>query len=285
MAKTSTPGLVGDDTSHRLQAVYNGDRYGLEVERLAVGDNFNPEVGFLQRDNFRRTYALARFSPRPRTMPSVRKLTFETSYDYFAGGNGRMETRAVTGRFGAEFQNSDKITMDVARRYELLERPFAIARGVTIPVGGYGFQDVQLETVLGNQRRVSGTVTLTRGSFYNGDKTALSYSSGRVLVTPRISLEPGVSLNWIGLPGGGFTTTLVTTRATFTTSPLSFVSGLVQYNSGNHTVSTNLRLRWEYTPGSELFVVYTDERNTQLRGFPDLTNRAFVVKINRLFRF
>ena len=48
--------------------------------------------------------------------------------------------------------------------------------------------------------------------------------------------------------------------------------------------SSNLRFRWEYRPGSELFVVYTDERDTLQRGFPDLKNRAFVVKINRLLR-
>jgi hypothetical protein len=45
-----------------------------------------------------------------------------------------------------------------------------------------------------------------------------------------------------------------------------------------------LRFRWEYSPGSEVFVVYTDERDTVGRGFPALKNHAFVVKINRLFR-
>ena len=50
--------------------------------------------------------------------------------------------------------------------------------------------------------------------------------------------------------------------------------------------STNLRLRWEYQPGSELFVVYDDQRDTELgRSFPMLENRAFVVKFTRLFRF
>jgi hypothetical protein len=32
-------------------------------------------------------------------------------------------------------------------------------------------------------------------------------------------------------------------------------------------------------------VVYTDERDTRVAGFPGLKNRAFVVKINRLWRF
>ena len=41
-----------------------------------------------------------------------------------------------------------------------------------------------------------------------------------------------------------------------------FVSALLQYSSSDRAFSSNLRFRWEYRPGSELFVVYTDERDT-----------------------
>jgi hypothetical protein len=68
-------------------------------------------------------------------------------------------------------------------------------------------------------------------------------------------------------------------------TPLMFVSALLQYNSAIHAVAANVRLRWEYQPGSELFVVYNEERDTWGRRFPDLANRALIVKINRLFRF
>ena len=61
-------------------------------------------------------------------------------------------------------------------------------------------------------------------------------------------------------------------------------SGLLQYTSSGDSVSSNLRFRWEYQPGSELFVVYSDQRDTDVRGFPGLENRSFVVKFNRLFR-
>jgi hypothetical protein len=64
-----------------------------------------------------------------------------------------------------------------------------------------------------------------------------------------------------------------------------FVSALVQYASDRDTISTNARLRWEYRPGSELFVVYNEERDTLARRFPAVANRSIVVKINTLFRF
>jgi hypothetical protein len=64
-----------------------------------------------------------------------------------------------------------------------------------------------------------------------------------------------------------------------------FVSALVQYQSRLATVSTNARLRWEYQPGSELFVVYSDGRTTLTSGFPEVESRSLVVKMTRLFRW
>jgi hypothetical protein len=86
------------------------------------------------------------------------------------------------------------------------------------------------------------------------------------------------------LPRGNFAATLTGSRVTYTLTPLMFASALVQYNSSTDLMSTNLRLRWEYRPGSELFVVYNDERDTLAPRFPSLRNRAFVIKVNRLFR-
>jgi len=68
-------------------------------------------------------------------------------------------------------------------------------------------------------------------------------------------------------------------------TPLMFVGAFLQYNSTAHGVSANVRFRWEYQPGSELFVVLHEQRDTQVGGFPSLNHRALIVKINRLFRF
>ena len=69
------------------------------------------------------------------------------------------------------------------------------------------------------------------------------------------------------------------------TLPRMFVSALIQYQSRTNSITTNARLRWEYQPGSELFIVYNDGRNTLTPGFPALDNRSFIVKITRLLRW
>ena len=275
----------GDRASYRAQLDFNGDRYGLQLERLAVGDAFNPGVGYVRRPDMRRSFAEARFSPRPQRNGVVRKYSWTGSIDYVENGAGRLETRAQEAEFGIDFQNADRLAAAYTATYEFLPRPFEIARGVTLPVGGYDFGTVRLNYNRANRQRVAGNLSLESGTFYNGRRTAIGLGSGRVNVTPRFSVEPTYSLNRVDLPEGEFTSHLMGSRVTFTATPFMFTSALLQYNSETHSLSANVRLRWEYRPGSEFFVVYNDERNTLARAFPDVMNRAFIVKVNRLFRF
>jgi hypothetical protein len=284
-AKTETPGLFGDDASHRLAFDYNTDRYGLQAQRLAIGDHFNPEVGFLRRTDMRKHFVLGRFSPRPKDSPLVRKYTLVGSLEHITNGDGRLDSREAEGEFAAEFQTGDRVLLSYSDFYEFLPGPFPIGHGVTLPIGGYGFRSLGGAFTLSPRRPLSATLVGETGTFYNGTKSMLSLAQGRVELTPRFSVQPTVSVNWINLDQGSFRTTLAGSRVTFTMTPLMFVSALVQYNSSNHSAATNVRLRWEYQPGSELFVVFNEQRDTLGARFPRLANRAFVVKINRLLIF
>ena len=288
VAQTRTPGRDGEDLSYQGQFVYAGDRYGVQAEHLVIEENFVPEVGFLRRSNFRRSYGTARFSPRPHTIEAVRQFRFEGSFDYIlTADTGHVETRQTQLAFLTEFETSDRLGVSAADNYELLVEPFEAGAGVTLPVGGYGFRDVEILYAPGSQRRFSGELRVRVGEYFNGSIRSLGFSRGRLELTPQLSVEPTLSVNWIDTPHGAFRADLAVSRVTYTFTPRMFFSGLVQYNSSTNTVSNNLRLRWEYTPGSELFVVYTDERHADpLR--PNraygLRSRGLVVKVNRLFR-
>jgi uncharacterized protein DUF5916 len=292
-ARTETSGVHGDNDSYQALADYGADRYGAHIEYMKVGEHFNPEVGFVSRVNFRRTYGTLRFSPRPKVVKHVRKYTWQANLDNFESGGGVLETRVESGQFMVDFENSDQFAVSATHEYELLVRPTPVA-GVTFPSGGYEFSNAVISYGLGAQRRVSGQFSLQMGQFYDGTITAIAYTTGglfpsRVTVLKQFSLEPSVQVNRVAASSGTFTTKVLRTRADYGFSPLMFASALLQYSSGDRAFSSNLRFRWEYRPGSELFVVYTDERDTStlaqttlVRG---LKNRAFVVKINRLMRF
>ena len=284
-AKTRTAGRGGTDTSYRTQMEYAGDRYGVQLDRLVVGDSFNPEVGFVRRSNIREHVGQFRFSPRPKRIRSVRKFSGIGTYTYIDDLAGSLQTRTADGEFAIELQNSDRFSVGFLDDFERLAQPFAVTPSAKVAPGAYDFATARVGYTFGQQRPVSGNLLIEHGSFYNGHRTSIGFSRTRVNLTPRFSLEPNASINWVDLPGGAFTTNLVGSRVTYTMTPLMFTSALVQYNSTTRRTSANVRLRWEYRPGSELFVVYNEDRETLLSRFPDLQNRAFIVKINRLFRF
>jgi hypothetical protein len=130
---------------------------------------------------------------------------------------------------------------------------------------------------------LSGNVSVNWGDFYDGTLTSFEINQGRVVISNRLSLEPGVSLNLIDLESGESTQTVSRLRADYAFTPRMFASTLMQYNSGTRTFSSNARFRWEYRPGSELFVVWTDERDTRPGG-TGLRNRALALKVTRLLR-
>ena len=289
VARTRTADRPGRDASYLAQFDYAGDRYGVNLAHLVIEDNFNPEIGFVRRDNIRRTTASGRFSPRPSSIDWVRRFSLSAGLDYTQSADDRvLETRQQDVAFEVQLENSDRFTVSATDRYELLRQPFTIAPGVTVPVGGYGFRSVLVGYAFGQQRPVSGSIAVGTGELWNGDITVVELGRGRVEVTPQLSVEPSLSLNWVELPEGNFATSLSRVRVSYTVSPRMFFSGLLQHNSSGNTFSTNVRLRWEYSPGSELFVVYTEDRDTD-PFLPDrrtdLRNRGFVVKMNRLFRF
>ena len=293
LARTRVPGPEhrGKDTSYQGRFEYAADRYGLQVDHVVVEDNFQPEVGFLRRDNFRRTLVSGRFSPRS-SLESIRQFSLDATVDYIATADENvLETRQNILAFETEFESSDRLTLTVTDNYELLVEPFTPpGSGFSIPVGGYSFADAQIAYAIGQQRRINGMVAVRRGKYFDGDLTSVELTQGRIGVLPQMSVEPTISFNWIDTPYGEFQTNLALARVNYAFSPRMFFSGLLEYNSASDSFASNLRFRWEYTPGSELFLVYTDYRD---RGFAgalrpdrgwDLRNRGFVVKINRLFR-
>jgi hypothetical protein len=297
-AKTRTEGLTGNDESYRASFGYAGDEWGLQAQHLLVGDDFNPEIGFVRRKGFRQSSVSGRFSPRP-SISWIRQLTFDGSLGYLEKVDGRvypwgkagpLESRDGQVRFQIEFENSDNFSATLNDSYENLLEDERIS-GATIPAGRYSFRDVQLSYNFGLQRPYSGRLSLLKGDYFGGDRTSIGFTRARIEILPQLSLEPSLEFNWINLPeqeafDGEFNQHVARARLNYSLSPRMYLSGLVQYNSGNDSFSSNFRLRWEWAPGSELFIVYTEDRNTDvLDRWSELSNRGLVVKVNRLLRF
>ena len=144
-SKTETDGLNGLDASYRGQISYNADQWGGTVDHLVVGDDFNPEIGFVRRKDFRQTALSGRFSPRPRSISWIRQITFQSDIGYLENERaGYLESRSWGGQFSVEFENSDQFSVGYTDNYENLVAEARIS--ATIPVGRYSFYDVRLSS-------------------------------------------------------------------------------------------------------------------------------------------
>ena len=195
-----------------------------------------------------------------------------------------MQDRTLTGTFNVEFNSSDELQLQAYQRFERLPLNFVISPGVVVPAGGYVYENVKLQYTMATQRKLNGQLSIARGSFYGGTRTTGEYS-GRMGFSAHLALEPTLTVNWVELPYGRFTARLLGTRLVVTPSARLAFSSLTQFNPSAHTLSSSVRMRWDYIPGSEMFVVYSDGRDTAGEKFPLLQNRSFAVKVTRLLRF
>ena len=284
-AKTTPGKATGSDASYRGRFGFTGARYGFEAEHLMVGEAFDPQVGYVRRTDFRRTYSQVRFSPRVRRVRQLRRLSWEANLDYVQNAPGTtVMNRDAEGNFNIEFNSGDTLNTEVNHTYEFVPSSFTISPGVVVPRGGYDGHNLRTSYTMGQQHKMAGTLTLQRGSLYNGTRTQASYS-GYLGFNSHLAIEPSLILAWVDLPWGTFTARVLTMRTVVTPTARMVLSNLVQFNAASQTLSSSVRLRWEYTPGSEFFVVYSDGRSTLGSGIPELLNRSLAVKVTKLLRF
>ena len=289
-ARSHTPRLAGNDQSYRARFNYDADLIGATADHLVVGNEFNPEIGFVRRRDFRNSALSARFSPRPASIRWIRKMSFQGDVNYFENDRARyVESRDRSGQLSLDLQRGDTFTVNATDTLEFLPRGERIS-GALFEPGRYTWVDYQVNYGFGPQRPWQGNLGVQWGGFYSGERFSLSLGSGRIEVHPQLSIEPSFEFNWLDLPAqthsGQYNQHVARTRLTYTMTPRAYVSGLVQYSTASQTVSANFRLRWEWAPGSELFVVFTEDRNTGALGerWSELSTRALVIKMTRLFR-
>ena len=208
-----TAEVVHDCPGHEAAGVVDerrrvADRIG-QAEQLAAGEHFNPEIGFMRRQDFRRSFGQLRLSRRPRSVPKVRRLSGLGNFEYLTNSAGRVGTRQGQLQFTAELESTDQFVGTYTNYYEFLDDPFRISTGVTLPTGGYSYQDANLSYALGPQRKASATVAIRKGSFYDGDINALEISAGRIELSPvlqAMGVPPEVGMGAIRFSLGRGTT-------------------------------------------------------------------------------
>lgn len=278
---SATPGVRSSAGSARVESIFENDLYRFIAVYEDVGAKFNPEVGFIERNAIHQYFGQLAYKPRPKFIPHVQQMEFETQIEYYTDRAGKLATRQTELSWETVFKNSSELFFrpleDVT---DVLTEPFEIRPGIIIPPGTYHFNRPRVSFTSDLSKPIVFTVRQRWGAFYSGRRYE---TSGGITwrPNPHLLLDLSESYNSVRLPVGNFTTSLLAARLNYNFSRKLLTSALIQLNSAARLSVINVRLRYNYRPNSDFFIIYNQTTGAGL----ERPSYSLQIKLTRDFTF
>jgi hypothetical protein len=281
-ARTKTPGRQGKDDGFSVNGDYNSAKWWFRAQYTEVGGDFNPEVGFLARSDYKKRNVFGMYRYRPEDFLGLLEVRPHISATEYHDFNGFKETGFTHIDIHWQFKNGAQIDTGGNLTYEGVKEPFEIVPGVIIPVGVYDQGHGQLVMHSNEGAPLSVALRLTSGGAWGGTRKQASPTI-RYRFGETFSAELAYNYNKFDLPyaNGDFTANLKRLRLSYAFTPKILLQALIQHNEVSDVVGTNLRFSWLQTANSGLYLVY-NEVDDQGIGAPP-KGREFIVKYSYIF--
>jgi hypothetical protein len=287
-AGTRSPGDPSGASDVGASLSYRSNWLDGLVERRKVGPNFNPEVGFIERTDSNETYGDLTFKVRPR-ITGVRELQFEGFLLHAPDTRGEVSTQEWQGTFRAELHNGGYTDDDIVDVFtQRITPPFHIYKDVFIPNGLYHFARHQLTYGSSQDRRFTYNFFERFGGYYGGSLNEF-WVRANYRMTAKFSIS--ASETWdrfrLPLPSGHFSVVLASLQANYSFTRFLTFTSLIQTDTSNtQAVSANFRLRYNYRPDSDLYIIYnvgTQFASIAPANPPQIRETRFAVKFTYSF--
>lgn len=259
---TKQPGITKGTDAYGASLGFPNDRWNANLDVRSVGEHFNPAVGFITRNGYRRYLPTVTYGPRPRNTTIIRQYNFKITADVQTTLDNEKVTRNFTFQpFQIEMAQGDQFGVQVIPRSERLDSPFNInmspGRRVTLPRGGeYDFLRYQLNWRTASRRKVAFDGRYEAGDFYSGTRREL-VSNVTFRILPGVFVYTAAEINRIELPQASFSTKLFRVVPELQFTPFMSVVNNIQYDTVSGAAGWQSRFRWIVKPGNDIFVVYT----------------------------
>ena len=264
-----------------------------EVAGVRSGPAFRPELGFLSRRGFTTANAFGNyfiFTDRHRWLRRVYPgaLALHT----FRDSDGALESAqwAVWVQWDTKTGGGGWIEPKVF--HENVADAFRIGGTVDVPRGVYDFADLQLALMMNSGSRVRTSLDARAGTYFDGTR-AQAILTPTWNVSPHLELGMDYQLTSLRFPVRDQKADIQVARLRLRAAKDVRMSGnaFVQYNSTTDDVDVNVRLRYAFAEGTDLWLVYNEELDTE-RAYttaglqPPLSrSRAFIVKYSHTLGF
>jgi hypothetical protein len=285
LAQTYSRESGSTDQAWKVGFDFTKDHWGWFASHVQIDENFDPAVGFVLRRGIRRTWLTFRVSPQPNGR-LLRRTDIRQTFQHITTREGRLQDWNYGFVFMNELSSGDAIDIGYTHSFERLDQRFDFRSEIQIPIGDYHSNEFNASFFSSAKRRITGLANVVWREFYSGDLLnwggAFGFAPNR-----HVSLSATFDRNEIDLSQGRLSTNLFGLRFNVAFSTDLFLNSFIQYNSETNEFSTNMRLNFIHTPGSDLFVVFNESRGREGERFFDglpARNRELIVKFTRLFR-
>ncbi|MFN2330171.1 MAG: DUF5916 domain-containing protein, partial [Chromatocurvus sp.] len=276
---TDTPGLDGDEHAYNIRVDYDSPEWSNNIAFTEVSEDFNPEVGFLSRYDYRKIEGRLLYRYRPQDFAGLLELRPHVSYRGWWDLEGVQETGFLHLDNHFEWRTGAEIHTGMNFTYERVKEPFELIEGVEVPVGEYDNSEVQLVLMSNEGKALYGELRSFHGGFFNGERDTLRPTL-RYRIGETFSTELAWNYNRIDLPteDGAFTINAGQLRLTYSFTPKVLLQALFQYDDRSDRLGMNVRFSVLQQANAGLFVVYNEVDETGFRK----PRREFVLKYSRI---
>ncbi len=255
-----------------------------------AGPMYDPGIGFTQR----RDYVLVDHTTSYTWVkgPASPLIWHRAGLRGFAFFNPSFEIE--TAEIGPEWDFSAKSgaggSAELKLQSELLETPFALSDRIQIPRGQYNFFRFGADYHVSHTRLFQVRPRVETGTFYDGWQMAVG-ASPVWYVSKHLELSASYRLTRIRFPSRNdtFLAHLGRLRIGSALNAKFSANAFVQLNSIQHVVSGNVRVRYNFREGNDLWLVYNLNMNTDrdrvLPHLPTVDVQTVLIKYTHTFQY
>ena len=279
-AKSFNPLARGKTHASKIFAAWTDPSLTLKGMWIEVGDVFDRSMSFVPRLDVRMFRGEWDSRWRPKKMGWIRELNPHASQRYILNSDLELRTKQQHWGLWTYFHDGSRMEVFQSREFNRLDRPFAVAEGVVLPIGDYDFNSWTAQFSYNPTSVLSGDFKVQWGEFWSGTIDAVG-GGVAVRVRPRFLLQASYEFNRVKLPEGAFDEQLASLQVQYAFSTRQFFDALVQYSSQDEVFGYQARYNLIHRPLSDLFVVLSEQRDYRLG--PRV--RSLAVKFTRLIDF
>jgi hypothetical protein len=233
------------------------------------GPDFTPGLGFESRSDYGLGMLELDYNWIGKSGYSVQPSLF--TYAVRRNADGKLDTGEIYPYLN--FGTPSGLTGWIAWRGhdEDLTSALQLSPTATVPVGRHLYQQAEVYLQAGPSTKLAYTLLADVGGFYDGRQVFVDFSPTYAL-SPHLSIGGEWQLDRVSFPTRQQRLDADVARLKLGTAWNSKLSAewLFQYNNAGRLGVANIRLRYQFAEGNDLYVVYNDQVNTdRARLLPD----------------